>query len=539
LLKFFLSLVRGAQRWLRFTLLIVFLGSFCGSLLWGCSPVSPPPGTGSASQRIVLGTTAKISTIDPADASQTFAGTLLSNLGERLYAYKPGTTELVPQLATALPTISADGLTYQIPTRSGVTFHDGTNFDAAAMAFSLNRFMNNGGSPSALLSGRVASIRATGPNQLEIRLKKPFAAFTSALAYSGLCAVSPKAYEIGEGKFQPKQFVGTGPYRLNWSRTDSLRLEPFGQYWGEKPQNQGIDIQMFSSGANLYNALRSGSVDIASQSLQPNQIQALSEQAKAGGWRVSTGSSNVVNILALNLRQAPWDKQETRQALAALLNRKVLQTRVFQGQAEPLFSLIPSIFPESQPVFEQRYGDGDPSIGRQLLTKAGYSPQNPLTIDLWHRSNISSNVLVAITLKAVMERDCVESTTAYQNLDKGVYPMFILDWYGDFFDPDNYIEPFLGCSKGSIAQGCEEGSSALWGSFFYSERVNQLIDQERQEVNPQERGKLFAELQEILAEQVPFIPLWQAKSYWFSRANVSGMRLEPTQQFLFSDLQKS
>jgi peptide/nickel transport system substrate-binding protein len=497
----------------------------------------------------VIGTTAKVRSFDPADASESFAGIILNNLGDRLYTYKPGTTELVPQLATALPTISADGLTYTIPLRQGVIFHDGNAFDAKAMAFSLQRFITNGGRPASLLSGRVAEVKATGPYEIQIRLQKPFAAFTAALAFSGLCAVSPQAYELGEGKFQPKQFVGTGPYRLVRSRTDSLRLEPFDRYWGNKPSNPGIDIQVFSSGANLYNALRSGAVDIASQSLQPNQITALTEQAQTQGWQVTTGASKTVNVLTINLRQPPWDNLAARQALAALFNRKVLQERVFQGQADPLFSLIPAVFPESQPVFERLYGDGNPETGKALLSKAGYNATQPLPIDLWYRSNLSSDVLAAITLKAVMERDWgdwvkvtlngIESSTAYSNLDKGVYPMFIFDWTGDFLDPDNYIEPFLACSKGSVSKGCEEGSSALSGSFFYSEQVNQLIDRERQEANPQKRYQIFGQLQQIVGEQVPFIPLWQAKSYLFSRADISGVRLEPTQQFPFSSLSKS
>jgi peptide/nickel transport system substrate-binding protein len=532
------------KRWLAIILAI----SFCGSLLFSCGTGSPSnPATNN--NRVVIGTTAKVRSFDPADANESFAGIILNNIGERLYTYKPGTTELVPQLATALPSLSADGLTYTISLRQDVLFHDGTPFNAKAMAFSLQRFITNGGRPSSLLTGRVAKVKATGPYEIQIRLQKPFAAFPSVLAFSGLCAVSPQAYSIGEGKFLPKQFVGTGPYRLVRSRTDSLRLEPFERYWGNKPRNPGIDIQVFSSGANLYNALRSGAVDIASQSLQPNQIQALTTQAKTQGWQVTVGASKTVNVLALNLRQPPWDKREARQALASLFNRRILQERVFQGQADPLFSLIPSIFPESQPVFQRLYQDGDPQTGRAFLSQAGYSASNPLTIDLWYRSNLSSDVLAAITLKAVMERDWsdsvkvnlngIESTTAYGNLDKGVYPMFIFDWTADFLDPDNYIEPFLACSKGSAKQGCEEGSSALSGSFFYSEQVNQLIDQERQETNPQKRQQIFGQLQQILGEEVPFVPLWQTKSFLFSRANIDGVRLEPTQQFPFSSLHKS
>jgi peptide/nickel transport system substrate-binding protein len=526
-------------RWGR--LIVILL--LCGLLAIACTAQRTP------NQRIVLGTTAKVGSLDPADAYSVFPGNLLYNLGDRLYSYQPGTTTLKPELATALPTISADGLTYTIPLRQGVLFHDGSRFDAKAMVFSLERFIKNGGQPSSLLAGRVDSIKATGDYEMQIRLKKPFVAFPALLAFSGLCAVSPQAYQIGEGKFQPSTFVGTGPYKLVQSGTDLLRLEAFDKYWGRKPANRGVDIQVFSSGANLFNAFRTGAVDVATQTLDSTQIRALFERQQDQGWQAIAGPSNVITLLTVNLQQAPWKQPAARAALAAMINRQILKDRVFQGQSDPLFSLIPTIFADSKPVFETRYEDGSVAKARQLLTEAGYSPAKPLLINLWYRSNVPSNVLAAMTLKAAIERDwgdtvqvaldSVESATAYQNLEKGVYPLMMLDWYGDFYDPDNYIEPFLACDKGSVQTGCQSGASASWGSFFYSDRANRLIDQQRLETDPAQRQKLFAQLQEILVQQVPFIPLWQSKSYVFAAKGLKGVQLEPTQQFAFWTISRS
>lgn len=98
--------------------------------------------------RIVIGTTSQIRTLDPADAYEFWAGNILVHLTDRLYTYRPGTTELMPQLARDFPQISEDGLVYRIPLRSGVKFQDGSSFDSGAMAFSLRRFMDKGGAPS-------------------------------------------------------------------------------------------------------------------------------------------------------------------------------------------------------------------------------------------------------------------------------------------------------------------------------------------------------------------------------------------------------
>jgi peptide/nickel transport system substrate-binding protein len=504
--------------------------------------------------RVVIGTTAVISTLDPADANTIFTNNLLYNLGDRLYTYKSGTAELEPQLATALPTISSDGLTYTIPLRQGVLFHDGAPFNAAAMAFSLQRFIQNGGTPSYLMAD-VDSIKATGEYELTIRLKKPFAAFPSLLAFSGLCAVSPQAYEIKEGAFKASEFIGTGPYRLVSYGTDQIRLDPFESYWGTQPANAGIDIQFFSSPANLYNAFRTGAVDLAYQNLAIDQIRNLQDGAASNGWQVLENNSGGIDYLTLNLNSPPLDKLEVRQVIAALMDRAILQDRVFMGQIDPLYSLIPAILDTHQPVFQTAFGrsseaaDRSAAKAKALLAQAGYSETNPLKLEFWYRSNLVNDQLAAITLKAIAQRQLgnimqfqlngVESTTAYRNLDKGAYPIFLLDWAPDFLDPDNYIQPFMECAKGSPATGCEDGSSFLQGSFYYSDRANQLIAQSREAQSSERRNQIFADLQTLLVEDVPFIPLWESKEFLFAQKNIRGAILQVTQKVPFWTLKKS
>jgi peptide/nickel transport system substrate-binding protein len=531
----------------RFLIKFTALFVLCCFVAISCSRSTPDvPATESG--RITIGTTATISTIDPADAYSIFAGNLLYNLGDRLYGYKLGTSELQPQLATALPNVSSDGLTYTIPLRQGVMFHDGTPFNAKAMEFSLQRFIQNGGSPAFLLADAVDSIKATGDHELTIKLKKPFAAFPSLLAFSGACAVSPQAYEIKEGAFKSNVFVGTGPYKLVKYGTDSLKLDAFSQYWGEQPKNRGIDVQFFSSPANLFNAFRTGAIDVAYQGMALEQIRNLQEKATNSNWQIVERSGSGINYLTINLKSAPLDRLEVRQAIAAMMDRPLLQQRVFQGQIEPLYSLIPATLNEQKPVFEE-YGDRNAAIAKALLAKAGYSESNPLKVEFWYRSNLVNDQLAALTLKAIVHKQLgqlmqldlksVESTTAYKNLDKGAYPMFLLDWTPDFLDSDNYIQPFMECTKGSVQTGCEEGASFSQGSYYFSDRVNKLIDKSRQEQNLDARKKLFADLQDILAKDVPFIPLWQNKDYLFVQKKVQGATLEVTQKVPFSTMKKA
>jgi peptide/nickel transport system substrate-binding protein len=125
-------------------------------LVTGCTQSGNSPTMIASGEEgiITVGTTKKPRTLDPADAYELRSIALIRNLSDRLYTYDSGSTELKPQLATALPKLSADGLTYTIPLRQGVVFHDGTPFNAAAMAFSLDRFIQNKGKPSFLLSSK-------------------------------------------------------------------------------------------------------------------------------------------------------------------------------------------------------------------------------------------------------------------------------------------------------------------------------------------------------------------------------------------------
>ena len=536
-------------RWLRFfgyLLSVWFLVVACQG--------TPNPGGDTApanltpSDRLVLGTTGKGRTLDPADAYEILSGNLLYNLGDRLYTNQSGTTDLVPQLATDFPTVSEDGLTYTIPLREGVVFHDGTPFNAEAMAFSLNRFMDNQGTPAYLLSNVVDRVEASGDYELTITLQYPFAAFPQVLSFTGLCAISPTAYGANPQEFQPSTFVGTGPYRLAEFGPDRIRLDAFDQYWGEKPANSGIDIQILSSSANLFNAIQTGSVDLGYESLDPDQIRNLQDQSEQGQLQVLTTPGNGIHYLTVNVLSPPLDQVPVRQALAAAIDRQFLSDRVFQNQVQPLYSLVPSNIDSHDPVFERYVGDAALATAKEQLSKAGFSTSNPASIDLWYRSNLNSNVLASNTIKALVDERMeglmvinlqgVESATAYDNLDKGAYPVFMLDWSPDFLDADNYIEPFLACEKGSAAEGCLAGSSQYQGAFYYNDRVQTLIQTERQSTDPVQREATLKELQTIVAEDVPFIPLWENQAFLFAQNSIENVTLEPTQHINFAALKR-
>ncbi|MBD1912738.1 peptide ABC transporter substrate-binding protein [Leptolyngbya sp. FACHB-16] len=541
------------RQWRRFFQFVGLCG-LCIALIVGCgsSQDTASQGNSPAAQttggRITMGTTQKVETLDPADAYTIFTGILMYNMGDRLYTYKPGTTELTPQLATEMPTVSDDGLTYKIPLRQGVTLHDGTPFNAEVMKFSIDRFMTNGGGPSFLLSDLVDSVTASGEYELTLKLKYPFSAFPSVLSFWGVTPVSPKSYKIAEGSFQPETFVGSGPYKLASLGSDFIKLDVNENYWGDKPANQGIDIQIFASPANLYNTFKTKGVDVAYQTLDPDQVASLQRESQQGGWQVIEAGSNVVNYMTLNQKIEPTNDLTIRKAIAAMIDRNLINNRVFQNQAAPLYSLIPTSFDIYKPGFKEAYGDGNFDLAKQLLAEAGYSESKPFTFEIWYPSASTTRSIVANTLKESIEAalpglvtvsvQSAERATLSKGVDSGLYQTVLLNWYPDFYDADNFMQPFVTCDEGSPEKLCTKGASQGNGSFYYSEQANQLVKDQRAERDPQARNKMFEELQDLVVADVPYIPLWQDKDFVFAQSGVNNVAIEPTQLFLLWQIQK-
>ncbi|MEO0854412.1 MAG: ABC transporter substrate-binding protein, partial [Cyanobacteria bacterium J06648_11] len=372
-----------------------FIG-ICGGAAIALASCRPPSDTQGAvdvgseatasDKRIRMGITDKLRTLDPADAYEPASLNVLLNLGETLYTYPPGSKELTPLLATAMPAIDDEGKTFRIPLREGVKFHDGTDFNAEAMAFSLRRLIENGGKPSFLMADIVDSIEATNDYELTVKLKYPFGGFPAMLAFPGACAVSPAAYTIGQGEFEPEKVVTTGPYRLTrYLENVSVTLDANADYWGDAPANEGVDLQLFNTSGTLLNAFKTGAIDLAFQTLEPGQIDSLKKESDAG-WQLVSQTSGLIRYLVLNVTQAPLDRKEVRQAIAAAVDRAILQNRVFLGQAEPLYSLVPSNLSTSRPTFKDAYGEGNADRAKELLATAGFSAANPARTTLWHAS---------------------------------------------------------------------------------------------------------------------------------------------------------
>ncbi|MGB7539050.1 MAG: ABC transporter substrate-binding protein, partial [Anaerolineales bacterium] len=231
----------------------------------------------NAKATIIIGVTDQISSLDPADAYATHDWELIRNTGRTLLRWNPGTSDLVPDLATAMPTISADGLTYTVKMQSGVQFADGLKLTAQMFAEQLNRLLTIGPScpndvADALAIPYVESITASDDVTLVFKLKSPLAYFPQLLATAPYTPSHPDTFPLDKCVLLPDAPVyGVGPWYISQhTQNEQLVLEPNPYYKGDlKPQSAQIIIRYFSDPQTLALAVQNGEIDIAWRFLGP------------------------------------------------------------------------------------------------------------------------------------------------------------------------------------------------------------------------------------------------------------------------------
>ena len=476
------------------------------AVLAGCQHPHPPG-------QLVVASKSTLASVDPIDITGIAGLQLLSAIGDPLYA-TGADGQLQPRLAAAPPQISPDGRTARIPLRRDVLFHDGSRFDAAAMVFSLERFRSLA-KMGYLLDDRISGVRASGPYELELRLKRPYSALPALLSSISLTPLSPKAYQQHRNRSLADRFVGTGPYRLVSSTPQKQTLLPFARYWGPPPRNSGIHLVTLSNSTALFGALVSGEVDVLmSSGIESDQQRALAQRAQEGRLVEGIGPAGEIGYLTLLSDRPPFDQAPLRQAVALSLNRELISQRVSYGIRAPLRSLVPPPLAGSTPPAWPAY---NPARAREIYQQAGYCRGRRFTLPLTFRSNVPADKLFALTWKAQLERDLgdcvqlevtgVESTTAYRQVADGAFPMIFFDWNADFPDPDIYLAPMLACSKAKGGQ-CLEGNAAAAGSFWSAPGLQAEL-QASERLTGTARLPLLRQLQQRAAAGAAYIPVWQ------------------------------
>ncbi|MCC3430410.1 MAG: ABC transporter substrate-binding protein [Microcoleus sp. PH2017_04_SCI_O_A] len=495
------------------------------------TPAAVPPGA------LVYGAGGPPVNLEPGNVTDGNSVIAIDQIYNRLTDSKPGTVELAPSLATEWSS-STDGKTWTFKLRSGVKFHDGTDFDADAVKFNVDRWWDAKNPHGYRDSGKtyqiwkdffagfkgdkaslVKDVTVVDKSTIRFVLNRPFAAFPAAIGSGYFGIASPAAVKKAGAKYgTPGSLaVGTGPFVFKeWISGDRIILEKNPNYWkAGTPKVNQLVIRFVDDPAARLAQLRAGQLDFTVD-LTPDQLKEV--QADANLETVLRPSFNV-GYLALNPGYAPLAKPEVRRAIAQTINKQAI-VKAFWGELGKYDSqfIPPSLnWAESDKVKDYEF---NPQQAKAMLAKAGYP--NGFDLDLWYMpvsrpyfptpKPIAEAFAADLSAIGIRVKLLTKDWSAYlaDRLKPPGFQAFMMGWTGDYGDPDNFYYPHFG-----------PGSTADLGNWK-NPKVLELLDRGRASGDKAARGKIYAEVSEILHGEAVRLPIVHSQPLLGKRKNIKG-----------------
>lgn len=487
----------------------------------------------SAEERpLVVAQVAEPASLDPHAVTAVNDFRINVNIYDGLVRYDADSLNVEPALATDW-TISDDGLVYNFTLREGVTFHDGSEFNAEAVVFNFERmlnedhpFHNTGPFPLAgQFYGNLETVEAVGDYEVEMTLSSPFAPFMSNLAYPAGLIISPAAVEA-HGVDVGRNPSGTGAFSfVEWRSNESVTLESNANYWDGAPTISGVVFRPIIEASTRVNELRAGGVDMIVE-VTPDEVAGLSADSN---FTVHQQAGPHVWFLILNALEAPFDDVRVRQAANHAINRVSLVDDVLQGSATVANSPTPPAFGSAHNSDIAGYAY-DPERAKELLAEAGY----PNGVDVtFYVTEGGSGMLDPVPMGEAIQADlrAVGINAEIQTFEwnsflgevnpgmEGKANIAQMAWMTD--EPSTL--PFLTLRTGAWP---EEGG---FNSGYYSNpAVDELLEAAQVETDPAKRDQLYRDMQEIVVEDAPWVFVANAKQSVASVSAVSGFQLHPS-----------
>ena len=484
---------------------------------------------GGNADTVILGTTDKVVSLDPAGAYDLGSQQLIGNIYQNLLAVPAGGNKPEPDAAESCE--FSDPKTYVCKLKPNLKFSSGDPLTSEDVKFSLDRMIKiaDPSGPYTLL-GSLDSVEATDPATVTMKLKKADATWPFILTHN-VAAIVPDEVYPADDKQPDAEAIGSGPYKLDkYTPNQQAVFSPNPEYTGaNKPATPNFLVQYFEQASALKLAIEQGDVDVAYRSLSPTDIEAL--RTGGNGVKVVDGAGTEIRYIVFNVKKKPVDNVAVRQAIAQVIDRQAITDGIYKGTATPLYSTVPAAFPGAKESFKEAYGDPDPAKAKALLEEAGvqtpveldgwYTPTHygPVEVDLWNelKRQLEGSGLFKVNLDST-EWDQYKD----EAFEKGTYYFYGLGWFPDYPDADNYLSPFM-----------RDGGFFVNG--YSNEKVNAALDAELESDDPAEREEQFGIVQDIQAEDVPVIPLWEGKQVAAVREGVEGVdkTFDPAFQFRF------
>jgi peptide/nickel transport system substrate-binding protein len=515
----------------------VAIGGVLAIALAACIPVQPVvpapprpdvPGVAfdgrpvRAGGDLVMALSAEPDRLDPTTSSSLYTRYVMNAMCEKLYDID-AEGALVPQLATALPTVSPDGLTVTIPVRTGIRFADGTPFDAAAVVTTLQRHLTMEGSTRRGELGPVSAVEAPDASTVVVRYQRPFAPLTASLADRAGMIMSPKAIaELGADFSRSPVCVGPFRFAERVPQTSITVVRDPNYYAADQVHLDSITYRIMTD-ANIRAAnLRSGDVQVADR-ISTQDVDALALEDGIGILQIgSLGyqevTFNVGNVNGAGEPPQPIDTPiasdpRVRQAFALSVDRTALVNAVFNNWHEPACSPISPASPFSTPASEA-CPPHDPARARELLAEAGVATPYRLTMQV---SNEQEALRFAQALQASVREggfeiaiQPVEYSTLLDVQDRGDFELRHLGWSGRI-DPHGNTVNFL-----------TTGASNNYSGYSNPE-VDRLLREAAQLPDPAARAETYGRVVEIIQRDLPILYLYRLRNLTAYTTDVAGV----------------
>jgi ABC-type dipeptide transport system, periplasmic component len=489
---------------------------------------------------LVVGQIAEPASLDPHVSTAANDFRIAVNIYDGLVRNKPGTLEIEPALATDW-TISEDGLVYTFTLREGVSFHDGTPFNAEAVKFNFDRmldeshpFASTGPFPLAFFFSSVESVEAVDELTVRFTLNEPFAPFMSNLASPTGLIVSPAAVEAS-GADYGRNPVGTGPFKFEeWQSNTRVVVSRNDAYWDGPPALEAVIFRPITDANTRVAEMLSGGIDVLLETPPDNVGQFRDDP----GFQVVEAVGPHVWYVMLNAKEGPFADVRVRQAVNYAVNKESLVNDVLQGTAEVSAGPIP-------PAFNWAYNEDvepypyDPERARELLAEAGAEGASLTFLVTEGGSGMLDPVPMGTAIQADLaavgldvEIQTYEWNTFLSEVNPGLEgkaDMAEMAWMTS--DPDTL--PFL-----TLRTAAWPDQGGFNSSYYSNPEVDALLDQARVSTDPDERAELYKQVQAITHEDAPWLFVANWKQNAVVTAAVGDFELQPDFSLVLRDVTK-
>jgi peptide/nickel transport system substrate-binding protein len=506
----------------------VVAGLFFSVLAIGA--VSAPAAAQTPPNVLIVGQIAEPKSLDPHVVTALSDFRILVNVYDGLVRYKDETLEPEPALAESWE-ISDDGLTYTFRLREGISFHDGTPFNAEAVKFNFDRmldennpFHDTGPFPLAFFFQAVDTVTAQDDTTVVFKLKAPYAPFLSNLAYPTGLIVSPAAVKQ-YGQDFGRHPSGTGPFKFaSWDSNVSVVLTRNEDYWDGAPPLETVVYRPITDANTRVAEMLSGGIDLMVEVPPDN----LGQFRKNAAYAVYEKAGPHLWFLILNAKEGPFADKRARQAVNYAINKDALVNNVLQGTALVAAGPTPPAFAWAYDKALKPYPH-DPEKAKALLAEAGAEGAE-LT---FYVTDGGSGMLEPVTMGTAIQADLAEvglkvkietyEWNAYLGEVNGGLAgkadMAEMAWMTN--DPDTL--PYLALRTEAFP---DKGG---FNSGYYSNpEVDALLEQARTSTDQDERARLYKKMQEIVHDDAPwaFVANWKQNAV--STNAVKGFSLQPS-----------